>query len=143
MPSHLTRAPRSPSPPRRPPTARRFDAGTPAVPNIYMARAALALLAKIGFDNVAAQVQRLTRAFLEGVTTLRISCKTPAASVAPLVVLLSNDAPALVSRLAGRGIAVSARRDGVRFAFHVYNTVEDVHAALEALESHLDLLVRT
>ena len=59
------------------------------------------------------------------------------------MVLRSNDAPTLVSRLAERDIAVSARRDGVRFAFHVYNAIEDVHAALEALESDLDLLVRT
>jgi selenocysteine lyase/cysteine desulfurase len=125
------------------PTARRFDGGTPAVPNIYMARAALALLTKVGFHNVASQVERLTRAFLEGTRTLRIACKTPADSVGPLVVLRSNDAPTLVSRLAERDIAVSARRDGVRFAFHVYNAIEDVHAALEALESDLDLLVRT
>jgi selenocysteine lyase/cysteine desulfurase len=124
------------------PTARRFDGGTPPVPNIYMARAALSLLTEVGFDNVAAQVERLARAFLAGVNALRISCKTPADSVGPLIVLRASDAPALVSRMAERGIAVSARRDGVRFAFHVYNTMEDVHAALEALESYLDLLVR-
>jgi selenocysteine lyase/cysteine desulfurase len=124
------------------PTARRFDTGTPPVPNIYMARAALALLTGLGFDNIALQVERLTRAFLAGVRTLRISSKTPADSAGPLVVLRSHDALALVSRLAAGGIAVSARRDGVRFAFHAYNTVEDVNAALASLECHLDLLVR-
>ena len=124
------------------PSARRFDAGTPPVPNIYMVRAALSLLNNIGFDNVAAQVERLTRAFLTGVDALRISCKTPADSIGPLVVLRAHDAPTLVSRLADRNIAVSARRDGVRFAFHVYNTIEDVDTALEALAANLDLLVR-
>jgi len=124
------------------PSARRFDAGTPPVPNIYMARAALRFLTAIGLPNVAAQVERLTRAFLDGVGALRISGKTPADSVGPLVVLRAQDAPTLVSRLAELGIAVSARRDGVRFAFHVYNTLEDVHAVLEALEANLDLLVR-
>jgi len=124
------------------PSARRFDGGTPPVPNIYMARAALALLTKVGFDNVAAQVELLTRAFLDGVRALRIACKTPADSVGPLVVLQSTDAPSLVSRLAEHGIAVSARGNGVRFAFHVYNTIEDVHAVLEALESEIGLLVR-
>lgn len=64
------------------PTARRFDAGAPAVPNIYMARAVPALLTRIGFGNVAAHVQRLTRAFFDGVKTLQISCKTPAAGLA-------------------------------------------------------------
>jgi selenocysteine lyase/cysteine desulfurase len=62
--------------------------------------------------------------------------------VGPLVVLRSHDAAALVAKLAERRIVVSARRDGVRFAFHVYNTMEDVRTALSALEEHLDLLVR-
>lgn len=125
------------------PTARRFDGGTPPVPNIFMARAALQLLSTLGFDNIASQVQSLTRAFLQGAATLRISSKTPADSVGPLVVLRSTDAQSLASRLGERGIAVSARRDGVRFAFHAYNNLEDVHAALEALEAELNLLVRT
>jgi len=30
----------------------------------------------------------------------------------------------------------------VRFAFHVYNTLEDVDVALTALEDNLDLMVR-
>jgi selenocysteine lyase/cysteine desulfurase len=124
------------------PSARRFEGGTPAIPNIYMARAALRFLTKVGFANVAAQVERLTRAFLDGVRTLRISNKTPDSSVGPLVVLRAQDAPTLVSRFAELGIAVSARRDGVRFAFHVYNTMEDVHAVLEALEANLDSMVR-
>jgi selenocysteine lyase/cysteine desulfurase len=124
------------------PTARRFDTGTPAVPNVFMARAALALLNSVGFPQIAQQVEHVTQAFLAGARTLRIATKTPADSVGPLVVLRANDAPSLVARMAERGIAVSARRDGVRFAFHAYNNMEDVGAALEALEGHLDLLVR-
>ena len=124
------------------PSARRFDGGTPPVPNIFMARAALAMLTQLGIDNIAGQVQKLTRAFLDGVRTLGIASKTPADSVGPLVVLRATEAPALVARLAEHGIAVSARRDGVRFAFHAYNTIDDVHAALEALEGELHLLVR-
>jgi selenocysteine lyase/cysteine desulfurase len=124
------------------PTARRFEGGTPAVPNIYMARAALAQLTALGLENVSAHVEGLTKAFLKGASALRLSSKTPAASVGPLVVLRSHDAPALVARLGERGIAVSARRDGVRVAFHVYNNVEDVDAALTALEDNLALLVR-
>jgi len=95
-----------------------------------------------GMENVAAQIERLTRAFMQGARDLRIESKTPADSVGPLVVLRSNDATALVERLAARGIVTSSRLDGVRFAFHVYNTMEDVHTALAALEENLDLLVR-
>jgi selenocysteine lyase/cysteine desulfurase len=70
--------------------ARRFEGGSPAIPNIYLARPAIDLLAGIGMDNVAAQIERLTRAFLKGVCDLRIDSKTPSSSVGPLVVLRAN-----------------------------------------------------
>jgi selenocysteine lyase/cysteine desulfurase len=128
------------------PDARRFEGGSPAIPNIYLARPAIDLLTGIGMDNVAAQIERLTRAFLKGVRDLRIESKTPSASVGPLVVLRAIDAtgaaPAVLAKLTARGIAASTRRDGVRFAFHVYNTLEDVNRALTALEDTLDLMVR-
>jgi selenocysteine lyase/cysteine desulfurase len=124
------------------PDARRFEGGSPPIPNIYLAQPAIDLLAGIGMDNVAAQIQRLTTAFLKGVRDLRIESKTPLSSLGPLVVLRAKDAAAMVGKLAERRIAVSARRDGVRFAFHVYNTPEDVHVALAALEDNLDLMVR-
>jgi selenocysteine lyase/cysteine desulfurase len=125
------------------PDARRFEGGSPPIPNIYLARPAIDLLAGIGMENVAAQIERLTRAFLNGVGDLRIDCKTLSSSVGPLVVLRARDAPAALAKLTGRGIAASTRRDGVRFAFHVYNTPEDVNVALTALEDSLDLMVRT
>jgi len=124
------------------PAARRFETGTPAIPNIYLARPALDLLARIGMDNVAAQIELLARAFHQGARDLGIQSKTPPSSAGPLIVLRSPDAPALVARLAARRIVVSARRDGVRLAFHVYNNLDDVHTALSALEDNLDLLVR-
>jgi selenocysteine lyase/cysteine desulfurase len=124
------------------PNARRFEGGSPPIPNIYMARPALDLLAGIGMHNVAAQIERLTGAFLKGVRDLRIDSKTPWSSVGPLVVLRAKDPAAVLARLCARGIAASTRRDGVRFAFHVYNTLEDVDVALTALEDSLDLMVR-
>jgi selenocysteine lyase/cysteine desulfurase len=124
------------------PTARRFDGGTPPVGNIYMARAALRLLQRFGMEGIAAQIASLTRAFLKGAEDLRIQSKTQDDSVGPLVVLRAVDAGQVVLRLAAHGIAVSARKDGVRFAFHAYNTMEDVHKALTALEENLDLMVR-
>jgi selenocysteine lyase/cysteine desulfurase len=123
--------------------ARRFEGGSPPIPNIYLARPAIDLLTGIGMDNVAAQIEGLTKAFLTGVRDLRIESKTPSSSVGPLVVLRAKDAAAVLAKLTERGIAASTRRDGVRFAFHVYNTLEDVDVALTALEDTLDLMVRS
>jgi selenocysteine lyase/cysteine desulfurase len=123
------------------PDARRFEGGSPPIPNIYMARPAIDLLAGIGMDNVAAQIARLTAAFLKGARDLGIESKTPSASVGPLVVLRAKDPAAVLAKLTARGIAVSTRRDGVRFAFHVYNTLDDVDVALSALADALNLMV--
>jgi selenocysteine lyase/cysteine desulfurase len=124
------------------PAARRFEGGSPPIPNIYLGLAALNLLFEIGLDNVAAQVEKLTRSFLDGVRGLGIDTKTPAGTVGPLVVLRSKDAPAVVAKLAERKVLTSCRRDGVRFAFHVYNNQSDLDTALNVLNSHLDLMVR-
>src|SRR5271156_4908338 len=41
------------------PDARRFEGGSPPIPNIYLARPAIDLLANIGMENVAAQIEGL------------------------------------------------------------------------------------
>jgi selenocysteine lyase/cysteine desulfurase len=122
--------------------ARRFEGGSPAIPNIYAARRTLQLLMGIGMENVADQIAQLTRSFLQGVRALGIISKTDGKSAGPLVVLQSHDSSTLVNKLAERGVAVSSRLDGVRFSFHVYNNLADVNTALLALEANLHLLAR-
>jgi selenocysteine lyase/cysteine desulfurase len=123
------------------PSARRFENGAPNIPSIYGAAPALDLLTRVGMENVAAQIERLARAFLDGARALGIATKTPASSVGPLVVLRASDPAAALAHLTERGIVVSTRMDGVRFAFHVYNDMADVHAALSALEDMQGLMV--
>jgi len=125
------------------PDARRFEGGSPPVPNVYMARPALRLLVDIGMENVTAQVERLTRSFLEGAHRLGVETKTPASSVGPLVVLRAKDIRAILEKLTERGVVISARGDGARFAFHVYNTFNDVEVALAVLKENLGLMART
>lgn len=124
------------------PAARRFEGGTPSIPNVYLARPALDLLTGLGLTEVAAQIERVAQAFLSGARDLGIASKTPSSTVGPLVVLRASDPAGILAKLTERGIVVSTRRDGVRFAFHVYNTMEDVETALSALEDNLDLMVR-
>jgi selenocysteine lyase/cysteine desulfurase len=123
------------------PDARRFEGGSPPIPNIYMARPALDLLMSVGMENVAAQIEQLTHAFLRGARELGIESKTQDPSVGPLVVLRARDAQAMVQRLAERNIAVSSRHDGVRFSFHVYNSMDDVKTALAALADNREFMV--
>jgi selenocysteine lyase/cysteine desulfurase len=48
----------------------------------------------------------------------------------------------MLRKLAERNIVASCRKDGVRIAFHVYNTPEDVAAIIAVFKENLDLVVR-
>lgn len=124
------------------PTARRFQSGSPSVPNIYGAEAGIELLQSVGMENVAGQIGRLAAALLAAAVELGIRAKTPPNSAGPLVVLWARDAAALVAKFAERGIVCSSRHDGLRISFHAYNTLDDVRALTDALRENLHLLDR-
>jgi len=125
------------------PDARRFEGGSPPIPNIYAALPALNLLQDIGLANVETQIASLTRRFIIGAQALNLQIKTPLDSVGPLVVLRSHDPGTMVSLLARHNVLTSNRHDGVRFSFHVYNNKQDVDTALQILKDGADLMVRT
>ncbi len=120
-------------------TARRFEMGTPPVPSIYGSAPGLDLLREIGLENVAGQIKKLRTALVNGLRALGIPTKTPVDAAGPMVVVKSANAEALAARLAERNIITAAKFDGLRIAFHVYNTLDDVDAVLEALEENLGL----
>ena len=123
-------------------TARRFETGSPPLPHVYAAPAALELLGGFGYEQIAQHIAALTRALIDGARDLKIKVKTPAECVGPLVVLQMKDADAMVKKLAARDIVVSNRMDGLRVSFHLYNTLEDVRTVLEILKENLALTVR-
>jgi selenocysteine lyase/cysteine desulfurase len=123
------------------PTARRFESGSPSVPNVYAALPGFQLLQEIGMENVAAHIKKLAQSLLSCAHDLGIRAKTPADSAGPLVVLQSKDSTLLVQKLAESNIVVSNRHDGLRISFHVYNTMDDVKAVVEVLKRNIDLMV--
>lgn len=123
------------------PTARRFESGSPSIPNVYGAAPGFELLRQIGMDEVSNQIGNLTQALLDRALGLGIRAKTPNDSVGPLIVLQSKDSDELVRRFSERDIVVSNRGDGLRIAFHVYNTMADVDAVALALKHNIELMV--
>jgi selenocysteine lyase/cysteine desulfurase len=123
------------------PTARRFESGTPSVPNVYASVPGVELLREIGMDNVASHINNLAQSLLRGALDLGIRPKTPANSAGPLVVLPSKDSTLLVQKLAANDIVASNRQDGVRISFHVYNTMDDVKAVADVLKKNINLMV--
>lgn len=123
------------------PTARRFESGSPSVPNVYAAVPGFKLLQEIGMENVAGHIKKLMQALLSAAQDLGIKVKTPSDSAGPLAVLQSKDSNLLVQKLAESDIIASNRHDGLRIAFHVYNTMDDVKAVVDVLKNNIDLLV--
>ena len=123
------------------PTARRFESGSPSVPNVYAAVPGFQLLEEIGMERVAGHIKKLAQSLLSCAHDLGIDAKTPADSSGPLVVLQCKDSVSLVQKLADSGIVASNRHHGLRISFHVYNTLDDVKAVVEVLKKNIDLMV--
>jgi selenocysteine lyase/cysteine desulfurase len=125
------------------PSARRFEAGSPPIPNIYATMRGISLLQEIGLENVAAHIAKLARALMDGTEKLGLRAKSLADTVGPLVVLQCSNAAALVERLASSGVTCSSRHDGLRLSFHVYNTLQDIDTVLGVLKQNRDLFAST
>jgi selenocysteine lyase/cysteine desulfurase len=124
-------------------TARRFDAGTPPVPNIYAGLAGMALVEQVGVPAIEAHVAALVERLLTGLDELGATVVTPRGigELGPLVCVASADEHALVDALQGERIVTSSRDGNLRVSLHVYNVGEDVQRVLEALAKHRALLV--
>ncbi len=124
------------------PTARRFEAGTPPVPNIYAGIAGMRLMSEIGVADTAEHVRGLNDLLLEGLDDLGARVVTPRepARRGPLLTVESCDVRALVEALAAEDVVTSSRDANLRISPHCYNSTEDVRAVLDALARHRDLL---
>ena len=123
-------------------TARRFDSGTPPVPNIYGGVAGLELVQETGVPAIEVHVSGLNTRLIAGLEELGADVVTPAdpSRRGPMVCARSTDAPALVASLAEENFACSLRDENLRIASHFYNTDGDIDALLEALSRRRHLL---
>ena len=120
-------------------TASRFDTGTPPVINVYIARAGMEILNALGIPTIrewhTVLAQRLIHGGRERGLTLfgpdDVTRKT--ASTAFVVA----DAHAVERAMREHGVIASARGPVIRLAPHYYSTLDDVDAALDALQSVL------
>jgi len=119
-------------------SARRFDAGTPPVPNIYAGVAGAGLIAEVGVPEIQAHVRGLVERLGTGLDEL--GAKVAAPPLGPLVCVRSTDAPALVAAVERDGIVASERDSNLRISLHLYNVDEDVDAVLTCLARNRELL---
>lgn len=117
-------------------SARRFEAGTPAVVNCYAAEAGLEIILRVGTEVIERRVQALTRRCMERLEAIGWASVTPAGDArrGATVAIPARDAGALSAALMARDIVTSHRDANVRAAFHYYNNDDDVEALIAALQ---------
>jgi selenocysteine lyase/cysteine desulfurase len=122
--------------------ARRFDAGTPPVPNIYAGLAGMSLIEEAGPAAIEDHVTALATRLIDGLDELGAKVATPRdpSQRGPLVCVRSTDVRALVNTLASDRVTCSDRDANLRISLHLYNVEDDVDRVLEELTSHRDLL---
>jgi selenocysteine lyase/cysteine desulfurase len=124
------------------PTARRFESGTPPVPNTYAGIAGIELMREIGVAQTATHVRALNDLLLEGLDQLGAKVVTPRhpARRGPLIAVASSDVHALVEALAADQIVTSSRDANLRISPHCYNSADDITQLLGALRRRRHLL---
>jgi selenocysteine lyase/cysteine desulfurase len=124
------------------PTARRFEMGTPPVPNCYAAEAGIGVISQIGTATIEAYIRDLTGRAMDRLAEKGCKLATPRddARRGPQIGIRSKNDHLLVDKLAELDIVVSCRDGNVRAMFHAYNTDEDVDVLLEGLMVNHDLL---
>ena len=125
------------------PTARRFEMGTPAVPNCYAAEAGLQILQEVGLPAIEYRIGELTAAIKAEARKSGYTLATPddPERHGALLTLQSNDEFALVDALENEGIVTSSRFGNLRISPHFYNNATDIDALFRALRKHKHLLV--
>jgi selenocysteine lyase/cysteine desulfurase len=122
--------------------ARRFDAGTPPVPNIYAGVAGMSIVEEAGTAAIEEHVAGLSARLIDGLDELGAVVPTPRdpARRGPLVTVRSTDVRRLVAELAAQRIVCSERDSNLRVALHLYNVEEDVDRLLDLLREKRELL---
>lgn len=124
------------------PTARRFEMGTPPVPNCYAAEAGLRILEDVGLPSIEYRIGELTATIIAEAKKTGYTLAVPETPQrhGALITLQSRDEHALVSALDNEGIVTSCRFGNLRISPHFYNNADDIDTLFRALHRHKHLL---
>lgn len=125
------------------PTARRFESGTPPIPNIYAGLAGMKLIQSAGLEKIEGHLQEITGMIKEGALQRGFNLVTPLdpAKHGALICLRSHKVDLLVKRLEADGVVTSSRDNNLRVSPHYYNNQKDVGVLMDCLMKHKELLV--
>jgi len=125
------------------PTARRFEMGTPPVPNCYAAEAGLQILEEVGMPAIECRLGELTAAIKAEAKAAGYSLAVPESPDrhGALMTIRTHDEYALVGILEEQGIVTSSRFGNLRVSPHFYNNQDDIDSLFRALRKQKHLLL--
>ncbi len=125
------------------PTARRFETGTPPVPNSYAAEAGLQIIKEVGLSAIEYRINEITAAIIAEAKRAGYTLAVPddPKRHGALITLRTHDEDALVQALENQGIITSCRAGNLRISPHFYNNSADIDVLFGALRQHKHLLV--
>ena len=117
------------------PNASRFDAGTPAVVNAYIARAGMEIIDDVNPASIRAWHEVLARRMIDGgrARGLVLHGTDDVSHKTATTAFVVPDSHAIEVAMRARGVLPSARGPVIRLAPHFYNTLDDVDCALDTL----------
>lgn len=120
------------------PTARRFEAGTPAVVNCYAVEAGLKIINEVGTDTIERRIRQLTQLCIERLEDIGWASVTPRLEEhhGPMICVRAKQVALLCEQLSKQNIVASFRDENLRATFHFYNSEEDVESFVAALAEH-------
>ncbi len=120
-------------------STQRFNTGTPPIANAYAAEAALDYILDVGVENIEKYLQELSKFTIDYAESLGMEVASPKDSnqKGSTTAIYVENADEIETALKKEGYVVSARRDVIRIAPHVYNTKEDIEQALDRLKELL------
>lgn len=125
-------------------SARRFESGTPPVPNSYAAEAGIRILQDVGMANVEERIVSLVDRVISKAQNAGYRIITPREPDrrGAMVNIACTDAARMVVELEEAGIVTSCRDDALRVSLHFYNDERDVEHLFTELSRREALIQR-
>jgi selenocysteine lyase/cysteine desulfurase len=119
-----------------PPSAERFNLGTPNLAGMVALHATLTLLQEVGIERISNRILGLVDTLITDLTGrgYALAASTEPQHRSGIVVAQVPDPDVASKALNDAGLVVTARGGGVRIAPHFYNTEEEVLRVGEALD---------
>lgn len=117
----------------RPDATGHFESGSTGHPAEAALQFSLPYIRKLGVENIQAYRQPMLKRLREGMTHLGFRPATPEGTTSPLITFATRDGSRVARKLAHANVDVRVSRYWIRFSPSVFNDMDDVERALEAL----------